>query len=172
MAAWAAPPRPRLNHTTRRVTAVRADSRDPVTPMSAAHDPALIDAITDYLLSHVECHGHGRSAEAFSASQHTLWRFLERGRPGRALPRAVIAQAGNTPAELAAATRALAGKARPQRLRPRRLPARGVPAVVDEQRFGRDLLGLIETDSTEAASLSRATIFRASASMRASPSSP
>jgi hypothetical protein len=75
-------------------------------------EPEIIDAIGDYLLAHIERHGHARTAEAFGVSRHTLWRFLERGQPGRALPRAVMREAGDTPGKLAAATRALAGDAR------------------------------------------------------------
>ena len=73
----------------------------------------LIDAIGDYLHTHIERHGHTRTAKAFGVSRHTLWRFLERGQPGRALPRAVMHKAGDTPGKLAAATRALRGDARP-----------------------------------------------------------
>ena len=69
----------------------------------------LIDAIGDYLKGHIERHGHGRTAAAFGVSRHTLWRFLERGQPGRALPRAVMAEAGHTAEAIAAATRALEG---------------------------------------------------------------
>ena len=84
----------------------------------------LFYAIGDYLLAHIERHGHGRTAEAFGVSRHTLWRFLERGQPGRALPRAVMRRAGDTPRKLAAATRALGDEARPappERSRPPRL---------------------------------------------------
>ncbi len=87
-------------------------------------EPRLADAIGDYLLAHIERHGHARTAEAFGVSRHTLWRFLERGQPGHALPRAVMARAGDTPRKLAAATRALSGEARPtpsERPRPPRL---------------------------------------------------
>jgi len=80
---------------------------------SKAVERELIDAIGDHLHAYVERHGHGRTAEAFGVSRHTLWRFLERGQPGRALPRAVLRKAGDTPAKLAAATRALAGETRP-----------------------------------------------------------
>ena len=76
-------------------------------------EPDLYYAIGDHLLAHIERHGHARTAEAFGVSRHTLWRFLERGQPGRALPRAVMAQAGDTPRKLAAATRALRGETRP-----------------------------------------------------------
>ena len=102
----------------------RPDSRDPVSPTSATRDPALIDAIGEYLHAHVACHGHVRTAEAFGVSRHTLWRFLERGQPGRALPRAVMSKAGDTPAKLTRARRALARGSRPaslERSRPPRL---------------------------------------------------
>ncbi|MXZ89795.1 MAG: hypothetical protein F4Z07_13305 [Dehalococcoidia bacterium] len=82
----------------------------------------LYYAIGDYLLAHIERHGHARTAEAFGVSRHTLWRFLERGQPGRALPRAVMARAGDTPRKLAAATRALRGDARPAPLECVRAP--------------------------------------------------
>ena len=85
-------------------------------------EPELIDAIGNYLLAHVERHGHARTAEAFGISRHTLWRFLERGQPGRALPRAVMSKGGDTPAKLAAATRALRGGARPASLERPRTP--------------------------------------------------
>ncbi|MCY3507184.1 MAG: replication-relaxation family protein [Chloroflexi bacterium] len=84
----------------------------------------LYYAIGDYLLAHIERHGHARTAAAFGVSRHTLWRFLERGQPGRALPRAVMAWVGDTPRKLAAATRALRGETRPaplERPRPPRL---------------------------------------------------
>ncbi|MDE2933945.1 MAG: replication-relaxation family protein [Chloroflexota bacterium] len=88
----------------------------------------LYDAIGDYLLAHIERHGHARTAEAFGVSRHTLWRFLERGQPGRALPRAVMAEAGDTPRKLRAATRALEGERRREPLeRPR--PQRLTPAL-------------------------------------------
>ena len=76
-------------------------------------EPELIDAISDYLLAHVERYGHGRTAEVFGVSRHTLWRFLERGQPGRALPREVMSKVGDTPEAIADATRELSRKARP-----------------------------------------------------------
>ncbi len=57
-------------------------------------EPELVEAIGDYLLAHVARDGHARTADAFSVSRHTLWLFLERGQPGRALPRAVMRKAG------------------------------------------------------------------------------
>ena len=82
----------------------------------------LYYAIGDFLLAHIERHGHARTAEAFGVSRHTLWRFIERGQPGRALPRAVMARAGDTPRKLSAATRAVRGEARPAPLERLRAP--------------------------------------------------
>ena len=68
-----------------------------------------------------------RTAVAFGVSHHTLWRFLERGQPGRTLPRAVTDRVGDTPGKLVAASRALTGEATPapsQRSRPALLPLR------------------------------------------------
>jgi len=87
-------------------------------------EPELFYAIGDYLHAHIERHGHARTAEVFGVSRHTLWRFLERGQPGHALPRAVMARAGDTPGKLAAASSALDGETRPapsERPRPPRL---------------------------------------------------
>lgn len=75
-------------------------------------EPELIEAVGHYLHAHTERHGHARTATTFGVSRHTLWRFLDRGQAGRTLPRAVIAQVGDTPEALAAATRALTGEAR------------------------------------------------------------
>ena len=74
--------------------------------------------------AHVTCHGHARTAEAFGVSRHTLWRFLERGQSGRALPRAVMSKVGDTPAKLARARRAPAGESRPAS------PERGRPLLL------------------------------------------
>ncbi len=71
----------------------------------------LIDAIGDYLRAHTERQGHAHTAEAFGVSRHTLWRFLERSRPGLALPRAVMAEAGDTAEAIRTATHALTGEA-------------------------------------------------------------
>ena len=94
---------------------------------SEAVEPRLFDAIGDYLRAHIERHGRGNTAAAFGVSRHTLWRFLERGQPGRALPRAVMAEVGDTTRAITEATRALAGEARaapqerPDPFLPRRL---------------------------------------------------
>ena len=111
-------------------------------------EPELIDAIGDYLLAHVERHGHGRTAEAFGVSRHTLWRFLDRGQPGRALPRAVTDRVGDTPGELAAARRALAGESRPA-------PPQRPPPPLLERGLRGALLALCETPFATVDELSR-----------------
>ena len=80
---------------------------------SNAVERQLIDAVGEYVHAYVERHGHGCTEEAFGVSRHTLWRFLERGEPGRTLPWAVTGRAGDSPGRLAAATRALAGETLP-----------------------------------------------------------
>ena len=90
-------------------------------------EPRLADAIADYLRAHIERHGRTRTAEAFGVSRHTLWRFLERGQPGRALPRAVLDRVGSDLDAVDAATQALLTRpaAAPTReARPARLPER------------------------------------------------
>ena len=74
-------------------------------------EPRLFDAIDTYFRAHTKRHGRGRTAAAFGVSRHTLWRFLERGQAGRALPRAVMAEVGDTTEAITKATRALAGEA-------------------------------------------------------------
>ena len=111
-------------------------------------EPEVIDAIGDYLLAHVERHGHARTAEAFGVSRHTLWRFLERGQPGRALPRAVADKVGDTPPALAAATRALAGEATPA-------PSQRPPPPLLTRDLQSALLALCETPFATVDELSR-----------------
>ena len=74
-------------------------------------EPRLLHVIGDYLRAHTERHGRGCTAATFGVSRHTLWRFLERGQEGRALPRAVMAEVGDTTRAITKATRALNGEA-------------------------------------------------------------
>ncbi|MYB48530.1 MAG: hypothetical protein F4X72_04550 [Dehalococcoidia bacterium] len=65
-----------------------------------------------------------RGPDLYYAIGYYLLAHIERGQPGRALPRAVMSQASNTPRKLAAARRARAGEARHvslERPRPPRL---------------------------------------------------
>ena len=70
-------------------------------------DDQRIDSIRTYLRTHAWHHGHQRTAEQFGVSRQTLWRFLERGQVGRALPRAVLDTVGGNVEALEAATRTL-----------------------------------------------------------------
>lgn len=101
-----------------------------------------------YLNAHVARHGHARTAKAFGVSRHTLWRFLERGQPGRTLPRAVTDRVGDTPGKLAAATRALAGESR---LAPSQRP----PPLFLRHGLRRALRALCETPFATVDELSR-----------------
>ena len=47
-------------------------------------------AVRDYVRTYAVLHGKSKAAEALGVSRHTLWRFLNRGHTGRAIPRAVL----------------------------------------------------------------------------------
>ena len=51
-------------------------------------------AIRDYVLAYVWRHGRRKTAEDLCVSRHTLWRFLERGHMGRAVPSSVLNSVG------------------------------------------------------------------------------
>ena len=81
----------------------------PATPALTKHTAgknreALHDAIRDYVDAHRRQHGQKRTAETLGVSRHTLWRYLERGHAGRAVPAAVVNQVGRTKAAIEAAT--------------------------------------------------------------------
>ena len=52
--------------------------------------PYLERAVRDYVRAYASLHGRRKAAENLGVSRHTLWRFLERGHPGRAVPAAVL----------------------------------------------------------------------------------
>ena len=66
--------------------------------------PALIGAVRDYVRAYVWLHGRRKTADVLSVSRHTLWRFLERGHVGRAMPSGVLNAVGGNIAALKAAT--------------------------------------------------------------------
>ena len=66
--------------------------------------PDLQRAIRDYVRAYERRHGRRKTAEALGVSSHTLWRFLERGHVGRAVPSAVLNSVGGNMAALKAAT--------------------------------------------------------------------
>ena len=51
-------------------------------------------AVRDYVCTYAVLHGKPKAAEALGVSRHTLWRFLNRGHTGRAIPRAVLERVG------------------------------------------------------------------------------
>ena len=68
--------------------------------------PELKRAIRAYVRTYVLWHGRQRAAETFGVSRHTLWRFMERGHVGRAVPNVVLNVVGSVEA-VEAATREL-----------------------------------------------------------------
>ena len=97
-------------------------------------EPRLADAIGDYLRAHIKRHGHGRTAEAFGVSRHTLWQFLERGQAGRALPQAVLEHVGPDLDAVDAATQTLLARPAPayeREPRPDYLPKRLRETLLD-----------------------------------------
>ena len=74
---------------------------------SASLDGDLEDAIREYLRTYVMWRGIQQATATFGVSRHTLWRYLRRGRTGRALPRAVMGIVGDSVEVLEAATWAI-----------------------------------------------------------------
>ena len=66
--------------------------------------PHFERAIREYVRAYASLHGRRKVAENLGVSRHTLWRFLERGHAGRAVPSAVLNKVGNNKAALEAAT--------------------------------------------------------------------
>ena len=100
---------------------------EPGTPTpgkGASLDRDLEDAIREYLRTYVLWRGIGPATETFGVSRHTLWRFLERGHTGRALPRAVMGIVGDSVEVLEAATWAITAVERLVASRPAPKPVR------------------------------------------------
>ena len=79
-------------------------------PLPVEDEPTgndLEDAIVDYVRTYVLWHGQAKAVDKFGVSRYTLWRFLERGRLGKSLPRAVIEAVGDDPDVINAATWAM-----------------------------------------------------------------
>ncbi len=80
------------------------------TPVPVEQEPSgndLDGAIGDYVRTYVLWHGRAKAAETFGVSRYTLWRFLERGRLGKSLPRSVIESVGEDPDMIEAAAWAM-----------------------------------------------------------------
>ena len=66
--------------------------------------PRLTRAVRNYVRAYASLHGRRKAAEHLGVSRHTLWRFLERGHLGRAVPSAVLNAVGGSVTALEAAT--------------------------------------------------------------------
>ena len=66
--------------------------------------PDLRRAVRGYVRAYASLHGRRKTAEDIGVSRHTLWRFLERGHMGRAVPSAVVNKVGNSVGAIEAAT--------------------------------------------------------------------
>ncbi|MDE2780779.1 MAG: replication-relaxation family protein [Chloroflexota bacterium] len=64
----------------------------------------LNDAIREYVRVHQRSHGQKATAEALGVSRHSLWRYLEQGHIGRAVPAAVLDSFGGSVKDIEAAT--------------------------------------------------------------------
>ena len=110
-------------------------------------DVERIESIRTYLRAHAWRHGHQRTAKRFSVSRQTLWRFLDRGQAGRALPRAVMDTVGDSADALDAATRALTSESAAR--------SRPVPAKHLSDGLHDALLHLCEAPLTTAGELAQ-----------------
>ena len=85
------------------------------TPIPVEDEPAEDDlacAIRYYVHTYASVRGRRKTMERFGVSRHTLWRFLDRGHMGRALPRAVLDSVGDSIEAIDAATWAIGASAR------------------------------------------------------------
>ena len=77
--------------------------------------PDLERAVRAYVRTYAVLHGRPKAAEAFGVSRHTLWRFLNQGHKGRAIPRAVLERVGGSARALDDAQERLILEARARR---------------------------------------------------------
>ena len=66
--------------------------------------PSLRRAVRSYVRAYAALHGRRKATEDLGVSRHTLWRFLERGHAGRAVPSAVLSSVGKSVQAIEAAT--------------------------------------------------------------------
>ena len=83
-------------------------TKQPATPApinnAAKENQALDNSIREYVRAHQRLHGQKKTAEALGVSRHTLWRYLEKGHQGRAVPAAVLSHVGKNIRDIEAAT--------------------------------------------------------------------
>ena len=75
---------------------VVTDTRTQASNGAAQAGADLDGAVRDYVRTYAVLHGRPKAAEALGVSRHTLWRFLNRGHAGRAIPRAVLERVGKS----------------------------------------------------------------------------
>ena len=92
------------------MTTTDAGTPTPVDDELAEDD--LEYAIRDYVHTYVRWRGRQKAMETFGVSRYTLWRFLDRGYVGRALPRAVLDSVGDSIEAIDAATWAIGASER------------------------------------------------------------
>ena len=84
-----------------------SETGTPIPLEDEAADDDLDDAIRHYVYTYALWRGRPKAMERFGVSRHTLWRFLDRGHMGRALPRAVLDTVGDSIEVIDAATWAI-----------------------------------------------------------------
>jgi len=66
--------------------------------------PRLDRAVREYVRAYAALNGRRKAAEDLGVSRHTLWRFLDRGQMGRAVPAAVLSAVGESVRAIEAST--------------------------------------------------------------------
>ncbi len=66
--------------------------------------PRLDRAVREYVRAYAALNGRRTAAEDLGVSRHTLWRFLDRGQMGRAVPAAVLSAVGESVRAIEAST--------------------------------------------------------------------
>ncbi len=91
------------------------DTRTQASNGAAQGGADLDEAVRDYVRTYAVLHGRPKAAETLGVSRHTLWRFLDRGHAGRAIPSAVLEQVGDRPEAVEDAEERLILQARARR---------------------------------------------------------
>ncbi len=92
-----------------------ANQRAPSLNGATQAGPDLERAVRDYVRTYAVLHGRPKAAETLGVSRHTLWRFLNRGHTGRAIPRTVLGRVGGSARALDDARERLILQARARR---------------------------------------------------------
>ena len=75
---------------------VVAEPRTQVLNGTTQAGPHFERAVREYVRAYDQQHGRRKTAEDLGVSRHTLWRFLERGHTGHAVPAAVLNKVSNS----------------------------------------------------------------------------